>query len=487
MSSENFGVRTPATVLSSEAARTRRLARWPIDYRSIETVALISDVLIIIAASIAIPVAYSVLFLGLEGDILRFLASGAVACAIYIPAMKLRGLYHPVALRELTSQIRALMGVWLGVFFFLAGVVFALKIGRDFSRGAVLGFAGVGLAGLVMHRIFWSIALAKALDEGSLRAIKMILISDQTSSSMTGLVDNLAHLGFQVQRHFCFRRSDGKSAKDLIADVIAFVRGSDVEEIFVSVGLLHWEELSPYLVDLRLLPLPVTLLPDAAAAALLSRPSHRLGTSVAIELQRAPLGAAERAVKRITDIVFSATGLLLLMPVLAMTALLIKFDSSGPVLFRQTRHGFNGKTFRILKFRTMMVLEDGGIVKQAARGDCRVTRVGALLRRMSIDELPQLVNVLKGDMSLVGPRPHAVAHDNYFDKLIGNYAFRHHVKPGITGWAQVHGYRGGTSTLAAMEGRVKYDTWYIDNWSILLDLNIMIRTLFEIIRGRNAY
>jgi lipopolysaccharide/colanic/teichoic acid biosynthesis glycosyltransferase len=185
--------------------------------------------------------------------------------------------------------------------------------------------------------------------------------------------------------------------------------------------------------------------------------------------------------------VLSALGPVILMPLLALAALAIRFDSPGRVLFRQTRHGFNGKPFKILKFRTMSVLEDGDVVRQASRFDGRVTRLGAWLQKMSIDELPQLVNVLKGDMSLVGPRPHAVAHDSHFDKLIGNYAFRHHMKPGITGWAQVHGYRGDTSTLAAMENRVKLDIWYIDNWGILLDLRIMARTLSEIVRARNAY
>jgi lipopolysaccharide/colanic/teichoic acid biosynthesis glycosyltransferase len=160
-----------------------------------------------------------------------------------------------------------------------------------------------------------------------------------------------------------------------------------------------------------------------------------------------------------------------------MTALLIKVDSPGPVLFLQNRNGFNGRTFRIVKFRTMHVLEDGDDIRQATRADPRVTRLGWWLRRANIDELPQLFNVLQGDMSLVGPRPHAVAHNSEFEKLVANYAFRHHVRPGITGWAQVNGYRGETPTPEVMAKRVEFDIWYINNWSIWTDIRILFRTL----------
>jgi lipopolysaccharide/colanic/teichoic acid biosynthesis glycosyltransferase len=166
---------------------------------------------------------------------------------------------------------------------------------------------------------------------------------------------------------------------------------------------------------------------------------------------------------------------------------LIKLDSPGPILFRQKRCGFNGRHYYVWKFRTMSVLEDGPSVNQAEQSDYRVTSVGKLLRRASIDELPQLLNVLEGTMSLVGPRPHAVAHDNRFNQVMRNYAFRHHVKPGLTGWAQVHGHRGPTPTIAHIRRRVECDLWYIDNWSLRLDVEIIGRTIFEVMRGRNAY
>ena len=157
-----------------------------------------------------------------------------------------------------------------------------------------------------------------------------------------------------------------------------------------------------------------------------------------------------------------------------LTALWIKLDSPGPIFFLQTRNGFNGHAFRIVKFRSMHVLEDGDTIRQATRADPRVTKIGRWLRRTNIDELPQLFNVLYGNMSLVGPRPHAAAHNSEYEKLIANYAFRYHVKPGITGWAQVNGYRGETPFTDLMEKRVELDLWYINNWSMWLDIKISI-------------
>lgn len=163
---------------------------------------------------------------------------------------------------------------------------------------------------------------------------------------------------------------------------------------------------------------------------------------LSIEIQRAPLSAAERLVKRMVDFVLALIALIFFVPVMVLTALAIKLDGPGPVIFKQHRRGFNGREFIMYKFRTMTVQENGSSVTQATRDDPRVTKVGKLLRSSSIDELPQLINVLRGDMSLIGPRPHALAHDNYFEKVLEDYAFRHHVKPGLTGWAQVHGLRG---------------------------------------------
>jgi exopolysaccharide biosynthesis polyprenyl glycosylphosphotransferase len=195
------------------------------------------------------------------------------------------------------------------------------------------------------------------------------------------------------------------------------------------------------------------------------------------KIQRAPLSKIEQVAKRCLDIFGAATVLIMLSPLMLLTALLVRLDSRGPIFFLQTRNGLNGSPFKIFKFRTMNVLEDGDIIPQVTRDDARVTWVGRWLRRTNIDELPQLANVLYGNMSLVGPRPHAVAHNTEYEKCIGDYAFRHRVKPGITGWAQVRGYRGATPTTSLMAKRIELDLWYINNWSMWLDIKILLRTL----------
>jgi undecaprenyl-phosphate galactose phosphotransferase/putative colanic acid biosynthesis UDP-glucose lipid carrier transferase len=238
---------------------------------------------------------------------------------------------------------------------------------------------------------------------------------------------------------------------------------------------------------LRTLPVPVQLLPDSFVRSIWKRAADRFRKPLLIELQRVPLSRAEQWAKRLFDVLVSAVILILLVPVLLVVCVAIKLDSRGPAIFRQRRKGFNGKEFIIYKFRTMTVMENGSKILQACKRDSRVTRLGRLLRRSSIDELPQLINVLRGEMSLVGPRPHAVAHDEEYGSLIPTYAFRHHVKPGITGWAQVHGFRGETRSLELMKRRIELDLWYINNWSVALDTQILVRTFFELLRGRNAH
>jgi exopolysaccharide biosynthesis polyprenyl glycosylphosphotransferase len=210
------------------------------------------------------------------------------------------------------------------------------------------------------------------------------------------------------------------------------------------------------------------------------------GNTVTMQVLRPPLSQLQRMAKRVFDVLVAAAGLVILSPLLTIVAIAVKLDSAGPVLFRQTRHGYNNETIGVFKFRSMTQADDGEFV-QAVRNDSRITPVGAILRRTNIDELPQLINVLRGEMSIVGPRPHATAHNKMFEGKISVFSRRHVVKPGITGWAQVNGYRGATETLEKMQRRVEHDLYYIDNWSFWLDLRIMAMTLFSKTAYTNAY
>jgi exopolysaccharide biosynthesis polyprenyl glycosylphosphotransferase len=227
---------------------------------------------------------------------------------------------------------------------------------------------------------------------------------------------------------------------------------------------------------------------DALAQIALDRnPARVVELPLRSRAPNAAKSATQQILKRTLDIVAASAMLLVFAPVMLLAALFIKLDSKGPALFRQKRLGLNGKPFAIFKFRTMTVMEDGLDVVQVREGDPRVTGVGTFLRKTSFDELPQLVNVLRGEMSLVGPRPHATAHDEMYTLLIPGYTQRQRVKPGITGWAQVHGLRGETPTVDSMRRRVEMDIWYAAHWNAALDASILLRTPLEVLRRRNAH
>jgi putative colanic acid biosynthesis UDP-glucose lipid carrier transferase len=227
--------------------------------------------------------------------------------------------------------------------------------------------------------------------------------------------------------------------------------------------------------------------PDIFSLRLINHSVREIAGMPVLTLSETPLTGTSLLAKSIEDLLLSAVILVAISPLLMIIALLIKLDSPGPVFFRQERMGWNGKTFKIWKFRTMYVHQpEGGVIKQAERGDPRITRVGAILRRSSLDELPQILNVLVGEMSLVGPRPHAVQHDVEYAQRIAAYFSRHNIKPGITGLAQVRGYRGETREIGQMMRRVESDIEYINNWSVWLDLSILLRTA-TVFSGKNAY
>src|SRR5574343_400347 len=200
-----------------------------------------------------------------------------------------------------------------------------------------------------------------------------------------------------------------------------------------------------------------------------------------------PFTGSNGIVKRGSDIVLSLLILLLISPILLVVAAMVKLSSPGPVIFKQRRYGLDGKEIIVYKFRSMTVCEDGAQIAQARKGDQRVTRLGAILRKTSLDELPQFINVLQGRMSIVGPRPHAVAHNEMYRKLIKGYMVRHKVKPGITGWAQVNGYRGETETLDKMQARIDYDLDYLRNWSLKLHVLIILKTVRLVLKDQSAY
>lgn len=232
----------------------------------------------------------------------------------------------------------------------------------------------------------------------------------------------------------------------------------------------------------------VRFVPDFEGMLLINHRFSEVVGRMSIDLSVSPMNGIARVAKRVEDVVIGSIAIVFVAPVCLVICALVFLDSPGPVLFKQYRTGSNGKKFKVYKFRTMKVHQEGsGAISQAKRNDPRVTKVGAFLRKSSLDELPQFFNVLQGRMSIVGPRPHALSHNEYYKECVESYMRRHKVKPGITGWAQVNGFRGETDTLLKMQRRVDYDLWYIDNWSLYLDVKIIFMTVWKGFFGENAY
>ncbi|SHH12064.1 putative colanic acid biosysnthesis UDP-glucose lipid carrier transferase [Massilia sp. CF038] len=272
-----------------------------------------------------------------------------------------------------------------------------------------------------------------------------------------------------------------------MADAAVYVREQGINMIFISQSMSAQPRGRQLLDELQDTTASIYFLPDLVTFDLMQARFDEVGGMPVVAICETPFSGLNSLVKRASDIVLASISLLMLAPVMLSIAAAVKFTSKGPVIFRQRRYGLNGEEIVVYKFRSMSVAEDGARVTQARKGDQRVTRLGAVLRRTSLDELPQFLNVLGGSMSIVGPRPHAVAHNEQYRGLIKGYMLRHKVKPGITGWAQVNGLRGETDTLDKMAARIEFDLDYLRNWSLSLDLWIVLRTVKVVLGRDNAY
>jgi Undecaprenyl-phosphate glucose phosphotransferase len=270
-------------------------------------------------------------------------------------------------------------------------------------------------------------------------------------------------------------------------DFADFVRTHAISRVYLALPISTAPRIEELLKELRDTTASVYFVPNIFAFDLVQARCLEINGMPAFSICDSPLQGMNGFWKRVLDIVLASIALVFTSPVLLAVALAIRQSSPGPVLFKQRRYGLNGEEILVYKFRSMTVCEDGPVVAQATERDSRVTRLGAFLRRTSLDELPQIFNVIEGKMSFVGPRPHAVAHNEEYRKLINGYMIRHKVRPGITGWAQVNGLRGETSTVDKMHRRVQYDLDYLKNWSLWLDLKILARTALTVVNDRNAY
>jgi Undecaprenyl-phosphate glucose phosphotransferase len=438
--------------------------RLVLPFKFIEPTVILFEFLVVLLASLFGGIGYHLVFFGSVGDIRTFVGVGLLVFVNVSAISAARGNYRPNSLLNFPRQVREVTLGWTFVCLMLLVVAFSFKITEEYSRGTSLAFFVFGWSAVVAWR-------------------KILLVAEEEQLASSKMLSELRRCGYKPVKIFKIKASELEAGgipptlQATLDQVIETSRNGQTVDLYLLVSWSRRRCIEDILAVLRVLPVPVHLLPDEDVTRFLSSRVVNIGAAWTAELKRAPLDLGEQALKRSCDLLLSGVGLVLLAPLMLITALAIKLDSKGPVLFSQTRNGFNGRSFRIFKFRTMCVLEDGPVIRQAIQDDPRVTRLGRWLRRTSIDELPQLFNVILGEMSLVGPRPHATAHNTEYEKLVADYAFRYHMKPGITGWAQVSGYRGETQKVELMAKRIEFDLWYIRNWSFWLDIRILLKTL----------
>lgn len=375
------------------------------------------------------------------------------------------------------------LSMWGATFLSLMAFAFATKTTDAFSRVAVILTFVVGLPAVLVAREMTGRLLTLGSKFGVIPARRVMLVGRESDVTDFARRYQPWNAGMHIAGTGLLSPDDGSVGRDDIARIAGQAREMQLDDVLIIVPWSQTETIDRLVDGFMRIPVTIHLGPERIFDRFQDVHIAKAGGIASLQLGRPPLTAGEVMAKRALDITLGSFALFLLTPVLILVAIAIKLDSPGPVLFMQRRLGFNQRVFQIVKFRTMTVMDDGDVVRQATRNDQRITRVGRVLRRWNLDELPQLLNVLAGQMSLVGPRPHAIAHDREFDDRIALYARRHNVKPGITGWAQVHGLRGETDTDDKMKARVEHDLFYIDNWSILLDIEILFRTVLS----RKAY
>src|ERR1700761_5187071 len=478
---------------TTDVSSAIRKSKIKVPYAALRHSLAAVDAILIILASLVGGAAYQIYANGILGNSEPLFGVGVISALLYVLIGGVTGFYDLRSVFSKRWDFGRVFAYWSLVVLLLALLAFLMKIGPVFSRGSIVCSGSLALLSLLVCRRLSKRMVASAVAAGQVQGRRVLLLGTREGLAVLDTDELLERFGLtEVSRIAFSNEKNGNLAltesESLSLDrAVEIARGRSVDEIVLALSWNDTRKLELIRDRLRSSPLPVELLPDRRIRSFAKNPSFRLRSSLSVEIQRGPLSSAEQLSKRAFDVAGASLALIIFSPLMLISAIAVKIDSSGPALFRQRRNGFNTKQFMIFKFRTMSVMEDGPSVLQAKRSDPRVTGVGKILRRSSIDELPQLLNVLRGDMSLVGPRPHALAHDDHYGDLLSEYAFRHHVKPGITGWAQVKGYRGETERIEQMKGRIDCDLWYINNWSLLLDLKIMMLTCVAVMRRKNAF
>lgn len=450
-------------------------------YRLVDGAAVVAGLLLVVAARRGIT----------QGDVLAAL----VAVLVFHFVAEITGLYRNWRGISLERELWCAVATWLFSVPGLLTVAFLAGQALALSRNTVAAWILATTALLVVCRTAVRVILNILRSKGYNTRFYAVVGINELAFRLVEALENSPDLGLKLLGFYDDRPETrtGSVPPEIgqklgtIGELVEHARQRRVDMIYITFPMRAEERIRHILSRLADTTASVYIVPDFFVFQLLHSRWTNIGGLPVVSVYENPFYGIDGFVKRSMDVVLSLILLILLSPLMMGIALLIKLTSPGPVFFRQRRYGLDGREIRVWKFRTMTVCEDGPTVVQAKRNDPRVTPIGAFLRRTSLDELPQLFNVLKGEMSLVGPRPHATAHNEEYRRVIEGYMLRHKVKPGITGLAQVHGCRGETDTVDKMQKRIEWDLRYIREWSLWMDIKILLQTLWVVLKGQNAY
>lgn len=424
-----------------------------------------------------------------------FTIAAFIALFLYILIAEITGLYRSWRLANVVQELTQICLTWLLVVFALLIIGYATKTSSIYSRRVLLTWMVLTPVLLSLLRIALRWFLRQLRKRGRNTRTAVIAGAGDQALQIAREIQKLPWLGMQLLGFFDDHASTGSQltpefsqvVKGTIDELLTRAKQGSIDIVFIALPLNDAVKMK-YLVE-RLTDTTVLtyVIPDLFISGLLHTRWGYMGDLPVLSIHDRPFTGIDGWLKRFEDIVFGTVIFAIIAIPMVCIAAAVKLTSAGPVLFKQRRYGISGEEIEVWKFRTMTVTEEGAEIKQAERNDARLTPIGSFLRRTSLDELPQFINVLQGYMSIVGPRPHAVAHNEQYRKEIFGYMLRHTIKPGITGWAQVNGWRGETDTLDKMEHRVEYDLWYIKNWSLWLDIKIIFATILHGFTGENAY
>lgn len=432
--------------------------------------------------------------IGSDLPVLSIAIGGFIASLTFQFIANTRELYISHRGEKVEVEIIKCLKYWTLSFLLAVFLLYSFTVSANKLSYVLIGWYLIAGLYFILFRTFLKMFLTYVRSKGFNQRNVVIFGAGDVGTKVANNIYLSPEFGLKVIGFYDDRREGlvGTKQQNLevvgnLDDLLSDIKLINIDIVYIALSMDHMPYIRKIAKELSDSTCSLVFVPDMFSFDLLNSRMGSLNGIPTISIYDTPMEGANRLVKRISDIMLSTLILILISPILLVISLAIKLTSKGPVLFKQNRYGIDGKAIKVWKFRSMTVMENSDTVVQATKGDVRITPLGGFLRKTSLDELPQFINVLTGGMSIVGPRPHAVSHNEEYRQLIGGYMLRHKVKPGITGWAQINGWRGETDTLDKMEKRIEFDLEYISNWTLIWDLKIIFLTIFKGFVNKNAY